>query len=108
MPQTHEGQARLAYEDAARARAAATLDDMLRLLGIAGQTRYPTSVVKRMLRVSPRTMCRMTGAWDAEAGRPREPLAIASEKRGGRRWITYAALVDWLMRNDTYNRCIAP
>lgn len=107
MLQTREGQARHAYAEAARARAAATLDDMLRLLRIPAQTRYPTSVVQRMLRVSPRTMCRMTAAWDAEAGRPREPVAIASEKRGGRRWITYAALVDWLMRNNAYNRDIA-
>ena len=87
-----------------RARAETQLQGWLQAEGLDPRAVYRPGEVCRLLRISPTTLrqfCELTE--HPAVGNP-DPRALESFLVGCHHRISHAALVDWLMRNQTFQR----
>lgn len=91
-------------DPALRSIAATQLDTLLQGEGIARQVVYRPGEVCRLLRVTRPTMLALCALAEHPTAGRADPRALDSFRVGNHHRITHTALVDWLARNQTYQR----
>ena len=87
-----------------RARAETQLRELLRVEGLPDRGVYRPGEVCRLLRISPNTLRQFCERAEHPAVKNPDPRALESFLVGCHHRITHAALVDWLVRNQTFQR----
>ncbi len=82
------------------------LDGMLRAAGLVKKASYTSGEVQTILQISARTFWYMTSGFelDAETGQPRNPASLDSYLLRRTKRVRYDELVEYLTRNNTYER----
>lgn len=84
------------------------LKGMLRAAELPVKASYCTSEVCRILGIVERTFRRYTDAWEPdENGRPRVACSLNSTLLHSNRRVAFPDLVDFLVRNNSYQRQMA-
>lgn len=87
-----------------RDQAETLLQTLLQAEGLPDRGVYRTGEVAQMLRLSPTTIRQLCELAEHPAVAHPDPRALESFKIGCHHRIVKAALVDWLMRNQTFQR----
>lgn len=87
-----------------REQAETLLQTLLRSEGLPDRGVYRPGEVCRLLRISPTTLRQFCELAEHPAVRNRHPSALASFKVGCHHRVSRAALVEWLARNQTFQR----
>ena len=87
-----------------RAQAETHLRELLRAEGLDHRAVYRPGEVCRLLRISPTTVRQFCALAEHPAVKQPDPRALDSFLVGGHHRIRHAALVDWLMRNQSFQR----
>ena len=87
-----------------RAQAETHLRELLQAEGLPDRGVYRPGEVCRLLRISPTTLRQFCELAEHPAVKNPDPRALDSFLVGGHHRISHAALVDWLMRNQTFQR----
>jgi hypothetical protein len=79
---------------------------MLRVAGVKRKASYHPGEVREVLGISERTFWRLTAAheFDPLTGKLRTPACLDSYMTQGNRRVAYCAMVEYLQRNQTYQR----
>ncbi|KAB2921645.1 MAG: helix-turn-helix domain-containing protein [Candidatus Contendobacter sp.] len=85
-------------------RAETLLQTLLRVEGIAARAVYRPGEVCRLLRISPTTLRQFCDLAEHPAVQNPDPRALDSFLVGCHRRISHAALVEWLVRNQKFQR----
>ena len=84
--------------------AEAQLQALLRAEGLPDRGVYRPGEICRLLRISPTTLRQFCELAEHPAVKNPDPRALESFLVGCHHRISHAALVDWLMRNQTFQR----
>ncbi|MFZ1642578.1 MAG: hypothetical protein WAV07_14335 [Candidatus Contendobacter sp.] len=87
-----------------RDRAETQLRELLRAEGLAPRAVYRPGEVCRLLRISPTTLRQFCELAEHPAVSNPDPRALESFLVGCHHRIAHAALVEWLIRNQTFQR----
>lgn len=87
-----------------RSQAETLLQTLLRIEGLPDRGAYRPGEVCRLLRISPTTLRQFCELAEHPAVKNPDPRALESFLVGCHHRITKAALVDWLARNQTFQR----
>ena len=87
-----------------RVQAETLLQALLRVEAIEARAVYRPGEVCRLLRISPTTLRQFCERAEHPAVKNPDPRALESFLVGCHHRITHAALVDWLVRNQTFQR----
>lgn len=87
-----------------RDRAETLLRDLLEVEGIEARAVYRPGEVCRLLRISPTTLRQFCDLAEHPAVQNPDPRALESFLVGCHHRIRHAALVEWLVRNQTFQR----
>ena len=87
-----------------RCRAETHLRELLQAEGLPNRGVYRPGEVCRLLRISPTTLRQFCALAEHPAVPNSDPRALDSFLVGGHHRIRHAALVEWLMRNQTFQR----
>ncbi|MDH4183047.1 MAG: hypothetical protein OEV92_02405 [Nitrospinota bacterium] len=86
-------------------RAEGHLKKMLKAGGVRNKASYSVGDVARLLGVSRGTVVILCGLWEPETMAGRDMRGMDSYRTpGGHRRVPVGALVDWLERNNSYER----
>jgi hypothetical protein len=79
---------------------------MLKAAGLVTKPSYTSSEVQLILQISPRTFWYMTSAYepDPEKAQPKSSASLDSYMLRRTKRVRYDELVDYLARNNTYER----
>ena len=91
-------------DPAIRTQAETQLQTLLRAEGLPDRGVYRPGEVCRLLRISPTTLRQFCELAEHPAVKNPDPRALDSFLVGCHHRISHAALVDWLMRNQTFQR----
>ena len=82
---------------------------MLRVAGVKRKATYHPGEVRNVLGISESTFWRLTAAYeiDPSTGKLRTPACLDSYMTKGNRRVPYDAIVEYLQRNQTYQRANA-
>ena len=87
-----------------RSQAETLLQALLRAEGIAARAVYRPGEVCRLLRISPTTLRQFCDLAEHPAVPHPDPRALDSFLVGCHRRISHSAIMDWLARNQTFQR----
>ena len=87
-----------------RDRASLQLNELLQSEGITARAVYRPLEVCRLLRMSPNTFRHFCELAEHPAIVNPDPRALDSFRVGGHHRVPHSALVDWLIRNQSFNR----
>ena len=87
-----------------RAQAETHLRELLQAEGLGPRAVYRPGEVCRLLRISPTTLRQFCALGEHPAVKHPNPRALDSFLVGGHHRIRHAALVDWLARNQAFQR----
>ena len=87
-----------------RARAETLLQTLLHAEAIPHRGAYRPGEVCRLLRISPNCLRQLCALAEHPAVQNPDPRALDSFLVGCHRRVSHPALVDWLMRNQTFQR----